>query len=469
MKNKIWFLITLMLFSCNSVIYGCTIFSAKDKKGHVWAGNNEDMFFIFNTYLNIVSPTESSFGYIYFSYSAPEAYPQGGVNEAGLFFDGNALIPGKTVYKGYDKKKDYPGGFPALMHFIMKKCKNVNEVLALFREYRIQGLEAGQFHFADKYGNLGIVVADSMWITKSNFQVSTNYNLAHPDKDGVNCWRFPIAERILKSQEAGFETFRQICDSTSMKSRASTIYSNIHDLNSGDIWLFYGMNYRDCNRTTIKDLLKKGNTSILMRDLFMNEPLVKISKTYQLYGIKQCLRELDSYQLPELRKIQILRLLSHDLIMFNHDLNAYEFLKSYINLKRSPDEILQLVNAVSLFCLDKKDDALRMLKEFQSEFPHSMSGNICLNRMNGKFDENANVKLELKGYENAKGVFVEGFSFPNITDFLIRKNGKWIGEFKLPPGLHSYYFSVDGERVLDPNNPDIVENQGADCNRIVVK
>ena len=88
------------------------------------------MFFTFSTYLNTVSRTDSTYGYIFFSYI--NDFPQGGVNEAGLFYDGNAINPGKTIYKDYDKKKDFPGGFTAIMHHIMRKCDNVNEVLDLF-------------------------------------------------------------------------------------------------------------------------------------------------------------------------------------------------------------------------------------------------------------------------------------------------------------------------------------------------
>ena len=324
-------------------------------------------------------------------------------------------------------------------------------------------------HFADKYGNLGIVVADSMWITKSNFQVSTNYNLSHPDKDGVECSRFPVAERILNTHEASLNTFREICDSTSRKTRVSTIYSNIHNLNTGEIWFYYGMDYENSYKTSISELLKNGNSTLLMRELFLNEPLVKVYKTYQSYGADQSLTEIDNYQLPKVRKNEILRLLSHDLVMFNHDLKSYKFLSAYIDSKNEPDEILELVNAVSLFCLNKKKDAFKLLEEYQFAFPGSYAGKLCLNRMKGKFDENANVKFELKGYENANYVFVDGFSLVNTTDFLIKRDGKWIGEFKLTPNEYSYCFSIDGERVLDPNNSDIIQKQGVDYNRIVVK
>ena len=112
-----------------------------------------------------------------------------------------------------------------------------------------------------------------MWITQANYQISTNYNLCHPNKDNVNCWRYPIAERILNSREISLETFREICDSTSQKKW--TNYSNIQNLNTGDIWLYYAMNFSRPYKTNLKELLKKGNSSFYMYELFKDDPLVK--------------------------------------------------------------------------------------------------------------------------------------------------------------------------------------------------
>jgi hypothetical protein len=160
-----------------------------------------------------------------------------------------------------------------MMFEILKKCQTVHEVFKLFKAYRLQGLDVSQFHFADKYGNLGIIVSDSMWITKANYQVSTNYNLCHTNKDNVKCERYPIAERILNSKEVGLETFREICDSTSQKKW--TNYSNIQNLNTGDIWFYYVQNFSRPFKTNIKELLKNGTTSFYLYELFKDDLLVK--------------------------------------------------------------------------------------------------------------------------------------------------------------------------------------------------
>ena len=269
-KNFLWIILLLINSIPNSE--ACTIFSAIDKNGNVWTGNNEDGIFSLNTCINFIAPTNKTFGYFYFTNSKnPNEFPQGGLNDAGLFFDGNSVPI--SVYKDFDKKKDFPNGINEMMFFILKNCQTVQEVFNVFKTYRLKGLEGSQLHFADKYGTFGIIVADSMWITKANYQISTNYNLCHPNKDNIHCLRFPIAERIIKSKEIGLETFRNICDSTSQEKW--TNYSNIQNLNTGDIWFYYAMNYSRPYKTNIKELLKKGNRTFFMYELFKDDPLVK--------------------------------------------------------------------------------------------------------------------------------------------------------------------------------------------------
>lgn len=269
-KKNLCLILLLLISVTNS--NACTIFSAKDKNGNVWTGNNEDGIFDLNTYINVVAATNKTFGYFYFTGTKnPYEFPQGGMNEEGLFFDGNAVPI--SVYKNFNKKKDFPGGINQMIFSILGNCKTVQEVFNVFKIYRLQGLEGSQLHFADKYGNFGIIVADSMWLTKANYLISTNYNLCHPNKDSIECWRYPIVERMLNTREIGLETFRDICDSTSQKKW--TNYSNVQNLSTGDFWLYYAMNYSRPYKTNIKELLKKGNNSFYMYELFIDDLLVK--------------------------------------------------------------------------------------------------------------------------------------------------------------------------------------------------
>jgi hypothetical protein len=271
MTKKYLCLIILLIVSFSNS-EACTIFSAKDSSGNIWTGSNEDKPFSLSTRVNIVAATENSFGYLYFTNSNnSEEFPQGGMNDAGLFYDANSIPP--SIYKDFDKKRNFPGGINEMIFFILKRCKTVKEALAVFKIYRLQGLEVSQLHFADKYGNLGIINSDSMWITKGNYQISTNYNLCHLNKDNIKCWRYPVAERMIKSREIGLETFRDICDSTSQKKWTNC--STVKNLNTGDIWFYYAQDFSRPYKTNIKELLKQGTRSFYLYELFKDDLLVK--------------------------------------------------------------------------------------------------------------------------------------------------------------------------------------------------
>jgi hypothetical protein len=271
MIKKYAFIVALLIISVTASD-ACTECSVKAKNGNVWHGGNEDGIFSLGTCVNIVAPTENSYGYYYITNSEnPKEFPQGGMNEAGLSFGGTS-VP-KTIYKDFEKKKDFPGGSSELMFSIFRKCKTVKEVFALFKIYRVAGLEVSQFHFADKYGNFGVIVADSMWFTKEDYQISTNYNLCHPDKDSIQCWRYPLAETMLRTKQIGFETLRDLFDSTSQ--RKWTNYTEIKNLTTGDIWIYYAQNFSRPFKTNIEEFVRSGNRTFYLYELFKNDLLIK--------------------------------------------------------------------------------------------------------------------------------------------------------------------------------------------------
>lgn len=271
MFKKYAFIVACLLISvANSD--ACTECSVKAKNGNVWHGGNEDAPFSLGTCVNIVAPVANCYGYYYTTNSKDaKEFPQGGMNEAGLSFGGTS-VP-RTTYKDFNKKKDFPGGSNQLMFSIFRKCKTVKEVFALFKIYRVPGLEVSQFHFADRYGNFGVIVADSMWLSTVEYQISTNYNLCHPDKDSIECWRYPMAERMVTTKEIGLETLRDLFDSTSQ--RKWTNHTEIKNLTTGDIWFYYAQNFSRPYKTNIREFVKSGNRTFYMYELFKDDLLLK--------------------------------------------------------------------------------------------------------------------------------------------------------------------------------------------------
>ncbi|MBS2021364.1 MAG: hypothetical protein JST92_03070, partial [Deltaproteobacteria bacterium] len=87
----------------------CTILSGQDPNGVVWVGNNEDWSFDFETRMNVIVGAPGELSGVAFVYDFPEAEIQGGLNEAGLFFDFNSLPsvdPAKV--EGWAKRRTSP-------------------------------------------------------------------------------------------------------------------------------------------------------------------------------------------------------------------------------------------------------------------------------------------------------------------------------------------------------------------------
>lgn len=301
MRYRLFFFILTIIVPTAS--FACTIFCAKDSHGQMWAANNEDFYwFYFSTQVKIVPKTDTTLGFLYLNYENHD-FPQGGVNEAGLFYDANMVEA--SPLKNADHKSPFPGNGPALMSYILGTCKTVPEVLSLFQKYRVDELTSGQIHLADKTGNMGLITADSAWLTPGNFQVSTNYNLSHRDDDYKNCWRYPIAYSLLSSNSPDLELMTRACDSTSQRKGATTIYSNIHNLSTGEIWWYYGWDYENPYKTSVDELLALGDTVIMMRDLFATQPLVKAYEALTAKGFTEALKILNTIHDPAIREEKI--------------------------------------------------------------------------------------------------------------------------------------------------------------------
>ena len=251
----------------------------------VWAGNNEDEIFDFETYLNVLPPDNGKFGAMFFTYDGPTNFPQGGMNEKGLFFDLNAIPPVPPAeYRDYGKRKVFPGGDTALLLHMLQTCATVNDALALLDQYRFDDLFEEQLHLADRTGALAVVTAQRVVRPQQqSFQVSTNFNLAtqRDAPEGQACWRFPIANRILGSQGVSMESIRRTLDATQQPHTTSTLYSNIMNLTTGEMYLYYAGDFETAKHYNWAELMALTPKSVLMRRLFPDSPIVRMHEIAQ--------------------------------------------------------------------------------------------------------------------------------------------------------------------------------------------
>ncbi len=467
MKNvRVIIIVFYFLLLSPETSWSCTIFSAKDTKGNIWFGNNEDFSFSFKNYINIFPKTSNTkFGYYTFSRDTPKNGENnmiaGGMNEAGLAYDLNqiALYPVKEMYK----KKEFHSGDHAILSHILANFHTVEEVVEFFDEYWFHfGFRNAQMHVADRKGHFAMISpTGNRILTDKPFQVSTNFDICS-NADGSSCTRFPVATQILSAREPNLESFTEICRKTAVKGSSTTVYSNVNNLSTGEVTIFFGGDYSNPYQSNIKKLLEKGRTSLLLVDLF---PDGAISKLYEAI-IKQGERKaFELYKNLNLSNDQKSFLLPNIVYYFTREtrhIAVYPFLNEYLKFNDN-DIDLWLIKAVYESQNNDLKKAYETIREFNQTHPdHKSWADDIWDRINSVYPREANFTVTLDGYQNAKSVWLKSLPFSGTIypianlAFLKKRNGRWESEFKLDEGIYNYSFIVDGKEVLD-NGTEINE------------
>jgi hypothetical protein len=451
----------LLLFFSFIQSFACTIISGTDAKGQTWVCNNEDESFSFNNYINVFPRTDGArFGYITVSYGSPGGMIQGGVNEAGLFFDYNTLP--NQEYKLKSGRKPYPGGREAMLQYVLQHCKTVPEVLKLWDTYYRPGMDKSQWHLADALGNFAVITPDSIIVQKQDYQVSTNFNLRDPDPVKYKCWRYPIAQNILRENGITKENLLKAAFATYRKANnVSTIYTNMHNLNTGEMWLYFGEDSTEYWHANIHALLKKGRQSFKMSSLFPNNQAVKLYNFINKgAGAKQLYNFLENNNFTDLEKESMLRhCYQAYLIMENQIAKAdlvYQQWLRYISLNSNNDlkyqQLIAARHAAYLGNYEKAEAILTTLDE-TSRGVKQLKSSLALR---GK--ENM-VPVVLKGYPAARSVYIHIADDFSIY-FMQKEADGWIGYIPKNVGAETLYvFYVDDKRLLDAKNSHIKKGE----------
>jgi hypothetical protein len=437
-------------------LLACTIFSAIDRKGNVWFGNNEDASFSFYNYINVFPKTKGvKFGYYTLSKDKPEngqnAQIAGGMNEAGLAYDFNAtaLYPVKDMYL----KKEFPKGDKAILGYILGNFSTVEEVVSFFETYWFQfGFRSAQMHLADRYGHFALISPTGSRILKNSpFQVSTNFDICGK-ADSTTCWRYPIVQNILKNQPPSLEVFTDICKKTTQGRH--TIYSSISNLTTGAISFYFSGDYVNSYQTTLHSLLKNGRKSYALYELIPQNPICEVYKTYQSNGVEAAYKRYNQLPLATDHKRIVLENL---LEFFTTEVNEYTIYPFVTELTNTGNADLDYWLIKSAIEVQKGDpgQAKSTIETTLKTFPDRQALiNSFFNRINGQFEEKANATFMLEGYPTARFVIIKSvpassnfYPLNNLT-FMHKEGEKWISKFKLADGIYNYVFIVDGKEVL---------------------
>jgi choloylglycine hydrolase len=195
---QIRFIIPLLLLFIFGVKHAkaCSILYYIDKNsGKIYAVNNEDYWWDTKAYIKILPSQKDRFARLWYGW---DDFAQGGINEAGLFFDG-AVTPIQPDIEGYTGPQGNLGDD------ILANCRNVDDAVT-FLEKRKVALTNAHILFGDSTGNAVVVE----WIdgvkklisTSDNHLIATNYLLADTAKGNYPCHRMTAMKNEITRLEA---------------------------------------------------------------------------------------------------------------------------------------------------------------------------------------------------------------------------------------------------------------------------
>ena len=248
----------------------CTIVSAVGEDGQVWNMNNEDGPLDVGTFLAVFPRTDSTrYGYYSLAYLSPEEAAgggiQGGMNEAGLTFDFNAI---RHIDFEMGDRRPYPGGNAAILPYLLGNLSTVEEVVDFFATYWFEnGFTSAQMHVADRSGTFALISASGVYVAeRGEALVSTNFDICGQE-DGSYCWRYPLATEMLEASPINRERMLDIARKTSVDGRGHTLYSNVQNLTTGDIWFVGRENKESVVHVRLSELLARGAGAYPLGDL----------------------------------------------------------------------------------------------------------------------------------------------------------------------------------------------------------
>ena len=242
---------------------GCSMFKIT-MYGKTMIGNNED-YWNPNTRIWFEQGKKGEYGAAYVGFD--NFWPQGGINQAGLSFDGFAedyLAIQDTL-----GKKNLSADF---LKDIMKSCATIDDVRKYLIQYNLSGLETSMFFFVDKTGRYLVAEGDSLITGNKECYLVSNF---HPsqvkDESEVPIAFYQKGRRFLENHRDTTISFCASVMDTMHQEKdwgGGTIYTNLYDLNEGTIYLYYFHDYTHVVKFNLNHELEKADYSLVIPDLF---------------------------------------------------------------------------------------------------------------------------------------------------------------------------------------------------------
>ena len=266
MKKSIYLIIFLLAFPITDT-FSCTIIMVRGS-GVAIAGSNED-FVSPLTMMWYIPASERYYARVCFGFNMMINSTQGGMNEHGLFVDGNSL--GRQGWKSDKSKKGFMG---SILNQLLATCADVEEVKDFFRNYNCPALNVARIPVMDKNGASIIVEWHEGKVvfleTDKDYQISTNFVGSKYIGQEKPCWRYNRADDLLNQKsQFSINTVRNALNETHVEGSGSvTLYSFICDLKTGDIYVYNFHDFSNLRKFNFSEEIQKGQHAHYMAELF---------------------------------------------------------------------------------------------------------------------------------------------------------------------------------------------------------
>jgi hypothetical protein len=250
--------------------YSCSGFTAHDSET-VLVGQNEDYYAVgetaydTRTLVRFVPGENGNYGVMLWGFAF--AFPQGGMNDQGLFYDGFAT-PEHTV--------DSTGTLAPTETMTIEMMQNsatVYEAVDFLQMYDLtQVFPYAQVFFADRYGDSVVFDGTHVDDATGDYQVVTNFLFHEPELGNYPCWRYDLMTDMMENGlELTVDYFASIGEAVhqgNFNTPLYTRYTTIGELKEGVVHLYYDLDYSKVMTFVLEDELAKGEQEYWMEDIY---------------------------------------------------------------------------------------------------------------------------------------------------------------------------------------------------------
>ncbi len=247
-------------------VFPCSMFKIT-MYGKTMVGNNEDAWRL-DSKIWFETGKEGKYGSAYVGHN--DLFPQGGMNEMGLVYDGFAVYPRKINPVSGKKHIDNMSSF---LKMIMQNCKSVDEVHSLLNQYDRSIFNGAMLLFVDMTGEYLVLEVDTVITGNNREYILANFCPSITKPADVKIPRYIRGNIFLKNNipdsSLGFclsvmDTMHE-CRS---KIGDGTTYTSIYDLKEGIIYLYFYHDFKHVVKFNLHQELGKGDHIIRMLDIF---------------------------------------------------------------------------------------------------------------------------------------------------------------------------------------------------------